>query len=101
MGYYVNPADGSTKEQWLAAQGKQISEPEAKAWKGFDGDTRLVCRVDNISMGFTAAGIAYDPRERDVFLSSETDTRPRTWWEVPKEKLAQFIPEHVRKQVGF
>lgn len=101
MGYYINPADGSSKEEWLAKNGRKIPETQARAWNDFAGEQRLVCCVNNPSLGFSAAGIAYSPQERDVFLSSEHDQRPRTWWEVPKEQLKQFVDAKLHAHIGL
>ena len=79
MGYYVNPSTG-TKEQWLHENAKPISN--AKDFD-FNSDSLLVCLVDNGA--FTAAGIAYDARERDAFMI--TDGRPKKWFSVEKSKL--------------
>jgi len=81
MGYYINPPD-MTKEQFLEKHGQPLSNP---AEFDFAGDALPVCLVDNTAMGFTAAGICYDPRERDVFILP--DGRPKKWFSVSKELL--------------
>jgi hypothetical protein len=86
MGYYINPRNGETKEAWLAANGKPVTVEEAKAFSAPGSEQRLVCWVDNGM--FTAAGIAYDDRERDAFLYP--DARPKQWYLVDVAKLAQF-----------
>jgi hypothetical protein len=87
MGYYVNPSDGSDKETWLAKNGRKITPTEAKQFT-FGGGALPVCLVDNGA--FTAAGIAYDARERDCFASP--DGRPKVWYVVPLAALAEFMP---------
>jgi hypothetical protein len=79
MGFYINPVDGNSKEYWLNHYGSPISQiNELKDYK-FDGKFFPVCLVDNGM--FTAAGIAYDKRELEVFSNPE-DTRPKQWFEV-------------------
>jgi hypothetical protein len=90
MGIYVNPKDGSAKEDWLARNGQSIPESEVihSIMKNFDfsGDRLPVCLVDNGWM--TAAGIAYDRREAEAFL--HPDARPKQWYLVPRDLLKQF-----------
>jgi len=81
MGYYINPKNGTTKEAWLAEHGMSISEPAAKAHTA--GARVVVCLIDNGWM--TAAGIAYDDRERDAFTM--LDSRPKSWYLVNREQL--------------
>jgi hypothetical protein len=80
MGCYVNTEDGN-KERWLEKNGIVVLPPI----KLEDlPDTHLfVCLVDNGP--FTAAGIAYDKDELDVF--TRPDGRQRVWFMVSKEKL--------------
>lgn len=84
MGYYINPPDMS-KEQFLEVHGKPLPDPA-----GFDfaTDNLPVCLVDNIALGFTAAGICYNARERDVFISP--DGRPKKWFTVSRELLKPY-----------
>lgn len=86
MGYYIDPKDG-TKESWLHENGKLIKNSEVKEHNA--GDQVLVCLVDNGF--FTAAGIAYDNRERDAFLIP--DPRPKQWYLVDRDLLKQFCPK--------
>lgn len=84
MGYYINPKNGQTKEAWLVEHGTHIAQPKVHR----DGANGVVCLVDNGFM--TAAGIAYDQRELEAF-SLPDDHRPKRWFAVPIDKLAQFM----------
>ena len=87
MGYYINPQDGSTKEEWLKKHGREISPSEVY---GHDYATELpVCLVDNGD--FTAAGIAYDEREAKAFLYP--DRRKKLWYLASREVLKPFYSE--------
>lgn len=81
MGYYINP-ETETKEAWLQANAKPISTNEARNFD-FSGDSLPVCLVDNGP--FTAAVIAYDPRERDHFM--RPDWRPKVWFSATRKSL--------------
>lgn len=85
MGYYIDPKHMS-KEEWLGKYGENISPKVAREHK-IDG-RYVVCLVDN--MIFTAAGICYDDDERNAFL--RPDSRPKTWYLVPRNELKQFCP---------
>ena len=87
MGYYVNPTDTS-KEAFLHEEGREITDEEARNFD-FSKDELPVCLVDNYM--FTAAAIAYDPRERDIFL--EPDGRSRKWYAVPRSQLKRWLPK--------
>ena len=82
MGDYINPRD-CTKEEWLAKYGTLIT-PEA-ATHHAAGSNVVVCLVDNGD--FSAAGIAYDDRERDAF--AHPDGRAKMWYLVSRELLVQ------------
>lgn len=84
MGYYINPTNMS-KEAWLKANATMITESAAKEHKA--GDKLVVCLVDNDI--FTAAGIAYNDKERDHF--ARPDGRPKLWFLVDKDKLTPFM----------
>lgn len=92
MGYYINPPD-MTKEEFLEKHGKPLSVSEATQFN-FDGDNFPVCLVNNVGKGFTAAGIAYDSRERDVFIRE--DGRPKKWYSVTRDDLKPYLPVHLR-----
>lgn len=81
MGYYINPPD-MTKEEFLEKHGTETDDPR------FDSETFPVCLVNNGP--FTAAGIAYDAKERDAFL--RPDGRPKKWYQVPREALLPYCP---------
>lgn len=85
MGYYIDPADGSSKESWLLANATPITAEEARHFN-FNEDKLPVCLVNNGL--FTAAGIAYDARERDAFI--EPDGRPKQWFSVKRDLLKEW-----------
>lgn len=87
MGYYINPPDMS-KEEFLEKKGKRLSTDGAKSFD-FVGDRLPVCLVDNGWM--TAAGIAFDARERDVFADPK-DPRPKEWFSVARTDLKPYYP---------
>ena len=82
MGYYINPKFG-TKEEWLAQNATLISPSDARRHKA--GRDVVVCLVDNGD--FSAAGIAYDDRERDAFAIP--DGRSKVWYLVRRQTLVQ------------
>lgn len=86
MGYYINPKQG-TKEEWLAANATPITREEAAAFD-FTSDLLPICLVDNYI--FTAAGIAYDPQERNRFLH-DLSARPRRWFSASKALLKEWL----------
>jgi hypothetical protein len=87
MGYYINPEDQS-KEAFLKQHGTPISADHAASFD-FTTNQLPVCLVDNIA--FTAAGIAYDTKERDAFL--RPDRRLKRWFLVDKEALKPYYSE--------
>lgn len=91
MGYYINPKDGSTKEQFLEKHGTKITSDEVRKFD-FSSDHLPVCLVDNGP--FTAAGIAYDQREAAEFLSPDMrgPQRLRVWCRVSREMLKPYLP---------
>lgn len=50
-----------------------------------------VCVVDNQSMGFEAAAIAFSTREAAAF-NEPSDHRPRTWLLVPRTEILKIYP---------
>lgn len=90
MGYYINPPDMS-KEQFLAKHGTPLASP---AEFDFTGSALPICLVDNGWM--TAAAIAYDPRERDVFLHDDSG-RPKQWFSVSRDTLQPYYTERTEK----
>lgn len=86
MGFYINPRN-MTKEEWLARNGTSITPQHAKIHSA--GDDILVCLVQND--GFSAAGIAYDDRERDAFFYPDSgEQRPKKWFLVKREMAREF-----------
>jgi len=76
MGMYINPETG-TKDEWLENHGALVTE---EAFKSIQYDTLNnclpVCLVDNGF--FTAAGIAFNESERDIFAND--DGRPKRYY---------------------
>lgn len=84
MGYYINPSDGSTKEQFLAKYGRKVGIEEVAIT-----DTDLpVCLVDNGE--FTAAGIMWCPQEVTAF-TRPLDRRSKRFFMVPRVLLQEFL----------
>lgn len=84
MGFYVNPQDGTSKEDYLTKHGIAITRKDFMDFE-FDGKHFPVCLVNNGA--FTAAAVGYDKRERDEF-GSQSDHRPKKFFIVPREHLA-------------
>lgn len=85
MGLYINPTDGSSKEEWL-----HRNSTERTAFRPYThrvGSDVVVCLVDNGF--FTAAGICYTQNELEAF--GYDDGRPKLWFFVPEDKLAEFM----------
>lgn len=74
----------------LRQKGRPISEKEARNFE-FGGKELPVCLVDNGL--FTAAAVAFDPVERDIFLRE--DGRPKQWFTCQREDLKPYLPEHL------
>lgn len=87
MGYYINPKDGSSKEEWLKAHAQEITEDLALQ-VDTNGDSLPVCLVDNGM--FTAAGIGYCSREVEVFAMP--DGRPKQWYLAKVADLLTVCP---------
>lgn len=86
MGYYINP--NGDKGIWLNTNGAQVSFDQAQRHDAGKDDHFVVCLVDNGWM--TAAAIAYNDRERDVF--ARDDGRPKKWFLVKRDALKPFCP---------
>lgn len=86
MGFYINPRDGRSKEQWLRDHGRRISDDIVRSFD-FTTDELPVCWVDNGP--FTAAGIAFNAYERDAFI--HPDSRPKQWFVVRRDRLKEFM----------
>jgi len=84
MGLYINPTDGTTKEQFLEEYGSKVAINEflshIPGTKGIYG----VALVDNGP--FTAAGVAYDGLEAARFTRN-SDKRPKMFFLVSAELL--------------
>lgn len=78
MGCYINPKD-MTKEAWLYKFAKPTPGPMP-----ITESEVPVCLVDNGP--FTAAAVAYDPDELQVFQSA-SDRRPKVWFTATRESL--------------
>ena len=83
MGIYINPTN-RTKESFLAQHGVPLTQ-DAYSKYTFDGDHLPICLVDNGF--FTAAAVAYNAEERDAFLPTVSDTRPRRYYLVALDVL--------------
>lgn len=82
MGCYVNPQD-QTKEAFLAAEGRPVTQEEAGR-TDFDSGAELpVVLVNNGA--FKAAGVAYEREEFDAF--AYPDGRSKQWFMVSRAKL--------------
>jgi len=84
MGYYINPVD-MEKEEWLTKNAlSELNKEDLKIFNFNQTQTRPVCLLNNGF--FTAAGIAFNERELNVFASEE-DTRPKKFYEVEVKKI--------------
>lgn len=72
----------------MREEGRFLSEKEVRNFD-YNGTELPVCLVDNGA--FTAAGIAYDPRERDDFLRD--DGRTKYWFAVRRSRLFPWLPK--------
>jgi len=91
MGYYINPTDNSSKEDWLERHAIVSVNPK---WSDIPDGCLPLCWVDNGP--FTAVAIAYDEEEFDDFMDP-SDNRPKRWFVVQKEYLSEFLPERLTK----
>jgi hypothetical protein len=89
MGYYVQTPQHINKAEQLHRlyKAQLVLSPEDF---DFGGDYALICVVENAT--FDAAGIAYNARERDVFLNPN-DPRPKVWLKMKKSVIKQLVPE--------
>jgi hypothetical protein len=84
MGQYIDPTDGTTKEEWLEKNGEPILQDEAV----MTHENYLpVCLVDNGA--FTAAGISFDERQLNNMKYDGTE-RVKKWYLVEKGLLEPF-----------
>lgn len=86
MGFYINPPN-MTKEEWLRRNGEMIDPVTAQSHSV--GERVVVCLVDNGL--FTAAGIAYDDKERDDFCRPDIGVqRRRQFYLVPRDVVKEY-----------
>ncbi len=98
MGQYINPTDRS-KEDFLREHGASMTDEQAIAQPHRTSDGYVVCWLNNGA--FTAAGIAYDEREKMAFLRGfidGTDPRPHRFYRVPDEHVVPFLEPGYRDQ---
>lgn len=76
MGAYINPSD-KTKEVWLTENATEIPNGSTITFDGLPEGQLPVCLVDNGL--FTAAGIAFSPRELEAFTGPDDD-RPKRFY---------------------
>jgi hypothetical protein len=90
MGYYIQLPNNQNKAKQLVDlhNAELVLSPESF---DFSKDKALICVVEN--QLFEAAGIAFNPDERDAFLPTATDRRPRTWVMLPKTKVTELCPD--------
>jgi len=83
MGIYINPP-GMSKEDWLVAHGTSTIPPRHHRRTKDGQDELAVCLIHNFA--FSAAAIAFSPRELEAF-GSPLDARPKLWFWVPTSHL--------------
>ncbi len=89
MGYYVNPTDGRSKEQWLRDHGKEITrEVMLRDYDTFLAANKMPVVLVNNGI-FTAAAVAYHKQEA-IDFANPTDRRPRNYYVVPIEHIVAF-----------
>lgn len=89
MGYYMNPVDGRSKEEWLEAEAVEFDDAEtALAPVRANSELLLVVLMDNGP--FTAAGVCYCQSEVEAFTQVD-DPRTRRWFVAPVEKLTGVV----------
>ena len=96
MGFYINP-ENESKEEFLRKNGKLISQDEFETHLFTEEDTEIpVCLVDNGF--FTAAGIAYSPRELQAF-TRPSDDRPKRFYlcDISKVLEVSDLPENYKE----
>ena len=91
MGEYLNPPED--KLLWLL-KNAQIVEEDQQQFVDPATDKVAVCLVDNGA--FTAAAVAYSEREFREF-NRPTDIRPKLWFVVDLDKMAEIEPQIVTK----
>lgn len=88
MGLYVNP-ESETKEEFLNRVGKRVDSFKGFKWEDCPKDHLPVMFVRNPT--FSAAGVAYCPRELDAFRDP-TDIRDKELFLVPTREVELNTP---------
>jgi len=91
MGYYIQtPEITHGKADYLVDQhGAERVGDDAQS----TDETHLVCVVENGF--FDAAAIVYDERERESFLATADDARPRTWLLVDRSVCRELCGDYA------
>lgn len=89
VGEYLNPPED--KLQWLLKNAQIVGEDQQQ-FVDPTTDKVAVCLVDNGA--FTAAAVAYSEGEFREF-NRETDIRPKLWFVVDLDKMAEIEPRIV------
>lgn len=96
MGYYLNPGDSRTKEEFLEQEGKEIFPflfaSKDEIWEHTPQDYAIIVLVDNGA--FAAAAIAFSREEFDAFTDI-IDSRPKRLFMIKIPKLLGHVPEQV------
>jgi len=94
VGEYLNPPED--KLQWLLRNATVVAEDQQQF---VDPATEkvTVCLVDNGA--FMAAAVAYSEHEFNDF-NREADTRPKLWFVVDLDKMAEIEPRIVTRLRG-
>lgn len=89
MGYYVDPKDGTDKEDFLYDHAVYVGPTKADAFRHFMAHTNDVLPVVLVDNGhFKAAAIAYCADELERFLDP-TDDRPKLVFLIAKATLKE------------
>lgn len=94
VGEYLNPPED--KLQWLLKNAQIVGEDQQQ-FVDPTTDKVAVCLVDNGA--FTAAAVAYSEGEFREF-NRETDIRPKLWFVVDLDKMAEIEPQIVTRLRG-
>jgi hypothetical protein len=96
MGIYINPIDGTPKEQWLIRNGSAITQEQ---FLQLPNDHLVgICIVDNGP--FTAAAVAYSRQEGEYFTSSK-DERPKRFFAVEKHLLGPEVDIDIETALRY
>lgn len=89
MGYYIEVplSQGKAKQMADLHKAELVLSPEKFDFSGSDA---LLCVVENPA--WDAIAIAYDADERDAFLPTDSDQRPRVWLKIPKRLAKKLQP---------